>query len=77
MRGIARGAVTFDSRTWLKQITAPTLIVSGTHDTTVPQHHYETLVRGIHGARGRLIEGAGHVLALTHTRELADIICAD
>jgi 3-oxoadipate enol-lactonase len=76
MRGAAGGLVTFDSRPLLKEITAPTLVVGGTHDTAVPQHHYDTLVSGIPGAVGRLIDRAGHMLAWTHTRELAEIISA-
>jgi 3-oxoadipate enol-lactonase len=77
MRGAARGLVTFDSRPWLKEIRTPTLVVAGTHDTGVPRHHFEALVSGIPGARGRLVDGAGHTLLWTHTRELADIICAE
>jgi 3-oxoadipate enol-lactonase len=74
MRGAARGLVTFDSRPWLGEIRVPTLVVGGTHDTAVPQHHFDTLVKGIPGARGILVERAGHVLIWTHTRELAEIV---
>jgi 3-oxoadipate enol-lactonase len=74
MREAARALVTFDSRPWLRQITVPTLVVGGTHDTGVPQHHFDTLLSGIPGARGKLIERAGHTLLWTHTRELAEIV---
>jgi 3-oxoadipate enol-lactonase len=73
MRGAIRGLATFDSRTWLKDKIS-TLVVGGTHDTAVPQYHFDTLVNGIPEARGRLIERAGHTLIWTHTRELAEII---
>ena len=76
MRGAVRGLVTFDSRPWLKEITAPTLVIGGTHDTAVPLHHFDTLVNGIPGAFGRLVDRAGHTLVWTHSRELAEIICA-
>jgi pimeloyl-ACP methyl ester carboxylesterase len=76
MRGAATGLVTFDSRPWLKEISAPTLVVAGTHDTTVPRHHFDTLVGGIPGATGRLVDRASHTLAWTHTRELAELIRA-
>jgi 3-oxoadipate enol-lactonase len=76
MRGAARGLMTFDSRPWLKEIGAPTLIVGGADDHAVPRHHFDTLVSGIPGASGRLIDRAGHTLIWTHTRELAEIICA-
>jgi 3-oxoadipate enol-lactonase len=76
MRGAARGLVTFDSRPWLKEISTQTLVVGGTHDTAVPQHHYDTLVSGIPGAVGRLVDRAGHILVWTHTQGFAEIICA-
>jgi 3-oxoadipate enol-lactonase len=76
MRGAARGLVTFDSRPWLNEIRVPTLVIAGSHDTGVPRHHFDTLVRGIPGAVGRLVDHAGHTLAWTHTRELAEIIGA-
>jgi pimeloyl-ACP methyl ester carboxylesterase len=76
MRGAARGLLTFDSRSWLKEIRVPTLVVGGTHDAAVPRHHFDTLVNGIPGAFGRLVERAGHTLIWTHTQELADVVCA-
>jgi pimeloyl-ACP methyl ester carboxylesterase len=74
MRAAARALVTFDSRPWLKDIRVPTLVVGGTHDAGVPRHHFDALVNGIPGARGILIERAGHTLLWTHTDELADIV---
>lgn len=74
MRGASHGLVTFDSRPWLGEIKSPTLVVGGTHDTAVPQYHFDTLVQGIPGARGKLVERAGHTLIWTHTRELAEIM---
>ncbi len=76
MRGAAGGLITFDSRPWLKELRVPTLVIGGTHDIAVPRHHFDTLVSGIPGAQGRLVERAGHMLAWTHTRELAEIIRA-
>jgi pimeloyl-ACP methyl ester carboxylesterase len=76
MRGAVRELATFDSRPWLKDINLPTLVVGGTDDTAVPRHHFDMLVNGIPGACGRLIERAGHTLIWTHTRELAEIVCA-
>jgi pimeloyl-ACP methyl ester carboxylesterase len=74
MREAARGLISFDSRPWLKDIRASTLVVGGTHDAGVPRHHFEMLLRGIPAARGRLVERAGHTLIWTHTGELADIV---
>jgi 3-oxoadipate enol-lactonase len=76
MSGAVRSLLTFDSRPWLREIAAPTLVVGGTHDEAVPRHHFDTLVGEIPGAVGRLVERAGHTLVWTHTREFADIIAA-
>ena len=76
MREVARGLASFDSRPWLNEIRAPTLVIGGTHDTGVPQHHFDMIVSGIPDASGHLVDGAGHTLAWTHTRELAEIIRA-
>ncbi|HJZ31978.1 MAG TPA: alpha/beta fold hydrolase [Hyphomicrobiaceae bacterium] len=76
MRGAVRGLLTFDSRPWLHQLKMPTLVIGGTHDIAVPRHHFDTLVNGIPGATGRLIDRAGHALAWTHTRELAGLLIA-
>jgi len=49
MRGALRGLATFDSCSWLKEIKASTIVVGGTHDTAVPQYHFDTLVNRIPG----------------------------
>ena len=74
MRGAVRDLISFDSRAWLKEIAAPTLVVGGSHDHAVPRHHFDMLVNGIPGAAGRLFDHAGHALVWTHTRELADLV---
>ena len=74
MRGAVRGLITFDSRSWLKEITAPTLVVGGIHDVAVPRRHFNTLVSKIPCAAGQLVDRAGHALVWTHTCELADLV---
>jgi pimeloyl-ACP methyl ester carboxylesterase len=75
MRGAVRdGLLRFDSRSWLRTISAPTLVIGGSSDQAVPRHHFEMLASSIPGALGREIEGAGHALMWTHTDQLARII---
>ena len=57
----------FDSRPWLHEIAAPTLVLTGAEDTAVPLAHARMLAQGIPGARLRVVEGAGHTLLWTHT----------
>ncbi len=76
MRGAVRGLVEFDSRPWLTEIAAPTLVIGGTNDHAVPRHHFDALLHGIPNAEGTLIEGADHTLIWTHTRQLAALLRA-
>jgi pimeloyl-ACP methyl ester carboxylesterase len=46
----------FDGRDLLKKITAPTLIVNGTHDPSTPVQCAEELFQGISGAKMILVE---------------------
>lgn len=76
MAQAARELSHFDSRPWLGQIVAPTLVVSGGQDSAVPAHHAEVLTRGIPGARAVTITDAGHTMAWTHPERLAEILTA-
>ena len=76
MRAAAKGLLTFDSRPWLKDISAPTLVIAGAQDAGVPAHHFKALMFGIPGALGTVVQGAGHTLLWTHTEELAGLIRA-
>jgi pimeloyl-ACP methyl ester carboxylesterase len=74
MRAAAKGLLTFDSRPWLKTLSVPTLVVAGAEDAGVPAHHFNTLMFGIPGALGTVVQGAGHTLLWTHTEKLAHLI---
>jgi 3-oxoadipate enol-lactonase len=76
MRGAVRGLVYFDSRPWLGDIAAPTLVIGGADDLAVPRHHFNALLHGITKAEGTLIDGADHTLIWTHTRQLAALLRA-
>jgi 3-oxoadipate enol-lactonase len=76
MRGAMRGLVDFDSRPWLSEIAAPTLVIGGADDHAVPRHHFDALLQGIPKAEGTLIDGADHTLVWTHTQQLAELIRA-
>jgi 3-oxoadipate enol-lactonase len=69
-----RGMLAFDSRSWLAEITAPTLVICGSADSAVPARHAEMLASGIPHADLYTIYDAGHLLAWTHTTRLAEIV---
>ncbi len=53
---------TFDVLDWLPTVQAPTLVVTGDQDTTVPPPAQRHLVEGIPNARQVVIQGAGHAV---------------
>jgi pimeloyl-ACP methyl ester carboxylesterase len=56
------------------QITAPTLVLHGTHDTVVPVHHAQRVAEGVPGAQLRMIEGGGHLCTVTHSETALPLI---
>ncbi len=61
-RGMMAALFRFDVRDRLHEIRVPTLVVTGTEDTTVAPVIQEELARGIPGAEHVIIEGAGHAV---------------
>jgi 3-oxoadipate enol-lactonase len=61
-RAAMLGLGLFDARRRLKSITAPTLIISGMKDTTVPLKNQDALAAGIPGASHVYIPSAGHAV---------------
>lgn len=70
MRSLSR----FDSRKWLPQINVPTLIISGTEDTTVSPQQQKTLAELIPGARQICIPNAGHAVNIDQADEFNRIL---
>jgi pimeloyl-ACP methyl ester carboxylesterase len=63
----------FDSRRRLPEIVCPTLVVAGSNDRAVPQHHARMLHDSIRGSKLVVIPGAGHTLIWTHPNELVRV----
>jgi 3-oxoadipate enol-lactonase len=59
----------FDLRPRLAEIVAPTLVIAGDRDTTVPMEAKLELERGIPGARLELLHGSGHATPLDKMHE--------
>jgi pimeloyl-ACP methyl ester carboxylesterase len=79
-RGAMRALGLYDSRKWLAQIQAPTLVVTGTADSTVSPTRQKLLLEGIPGAHQVVIQDAGHALTIDHAetfnRILLEFLCA-
>jgi pimeloyl-ACP methyl ester carboxylesterase len=58
----------------IRQVEAPTLMLSGTADLDAPHADAEKLVTEIPGARLYTIEGANHAMLITHKDELNAVI---
>jgi len=54
----------YNSLPRLKQITTPTLVISGQNDTTVPMANQDDLANGIRNAKRILIPNAGHAVII-------------
>jgi 3-oxoadipate enol-lactonase len=52
----------FDARQRLRKLAAPTLVISGLNDSTVPLKNQNALAAGIPGAKRLLIPQAGHAI---------------
>ncbi len=63
-RAAMRALASFDSRPWLKDLPAPTLVVTGAEDITVSPARQQMLAEGIPGARQVVLEAAGHALSV-------------
>lgn len=59
-------AMAFDSRSRLREIRRPTLIIAGSDDKAVPMHHACMLHDGIAGSKLVVIAGADHALMWAH-----------
>ena len=70
MRSLAR----FDARARLAEIQAPTLVVTGENDATVPPEIQAALARGIPGARQEIIPGAGHAVTAERPSQFNQIL---
>jgi 3-oxoadipate enol-lactonase len=68
-RATGRALLRFDATPRLGEITAPTLVVTAEHDTTVPPSSQRALADGIAGARREIIAGAGHAVITDHPDE--------
>jgi pimeloyl-ACP methyl ester carboxylesterase len=67
----AEAVFNFDSRRWLRQIDAPTLVIGGTEDIIVPPYHARMLAQGIPAAELWLLAGEGHALPFRQALTLA------
>jgi pimeloyl-ACP methyl ester carboxylesterase len=58
----------------IHQITAPTLVITGDRDETIPLWHSETYAREIPNAKLSILNDADHSLPQHHSPELASLI---
>jgi 3-oxoadipate enol-lactonase len=73
-RAAMRALGLFNALPRLNQIAVPTLVVSGTADSTVTPTRQAFLAQAIPGARQVLIERAGHALNIDHSAEFNAIL---
>ena len=64
----------FDARRHLKEITIPTLVISGMNDTTVPLRSQAAMAAGIPGAKHVLLPSAGHAVIVDQPGEFNETL---
>lgn|GEM_PF-146975 len=60
----------------LDEIDLPTVVLHGDGDDTTPDAHARAVVEGIPGARGVVVEGAGHLLVWQRPERVVDAVLA-
>lgn len=73
-RAAMRNLGLFSSRHRLKEIKAPTLVISGANDTTVDIVHQKMLADGIAGARQVIIPNGGHAVAIDQFEAFNEVL---
>src|SRR5205814_4353886 len=59
---------------WLRELSAPTLVVTGTEDIVIPASNALALVNAIPGAWRAQFKGGGHAFMAQYPGSLADLI---
>ena len=74
VEGDFRACDAFDLMGRLEEISAPTLVIGGTADKLTPPKYTRYLAEHIPNAQLRLIEDAGHMLAVEAPEQVADVV---
>ncbi len=75
-RAAMRALALYDSGKRLAEIEAPTLVITGDRDTTVPPPRQKLLVEGIPGARQVVITESGHAVSVERPEAFNKILLA-
>jgi 3-oxoadipate enol-lactonase len=68
--------MTFDAHARLRDISAPTLVLTGTEDAVVDPRNSELLAAAIPGAQLRTIAGAGHLVFWEESEQFVETVAA-
>jgi len=74
--GCCEAVAGWDFRNRLAEVAAPTLVVAGAEDESIPAADTDLLVARIPGARGAVLEGAAHLANLERPEAFADAALA-
>jgi pimeloyl-ACP methyl ester carboxylesterase len=71
---VLKEVFTFDSRSWVHNISCPTLIIGGLRSMAVPVHHAHFLHDKIKSSQIEIFEDAGHALIWTHSERFVSVV---
>jgi 3-oxoadipate enol-lactonase len=72
--GCCEAIAAFDARAGLGAITAPTLVISGAEDPSIPAAHGRAIADAIPGARFELLDGAAHLASVERPAAVTALI---
>ena len=73
-RAWMRSLAQFDVRKRLNELHVPTLVITGSQDTTVPATAQAELASCITGAKQVIIKDAGHAVSVDHPEEFNKVL---
>ncbi len=74
--GCCEAIAALDLRAQLSRITAPTLVISGAQDPSLPPEHQRLIAEAIPGARLEVVEHAYHLPNVEHPEAVNDLIAS-
>jgi pimeloyl-ACP methyl ester carboxylesterase len=73
-RAAMRSLGLFNSSNWINQINKPTLVITGSKDSTIAPLRQKILADGIPGARHIIIQGAGHAVPIDQAKVFNNVL---
>jgi 3-oxoadipate enol-lactonase len=72
--GCCEAIATMDMRSDLQRIAAPTLVIAGAQDPSIPPEHGKAIAEAVSGARLELLYPGAHLASVERATEVSGLI---